>query len=447
MKFSRTTSATGTTQYIAEGESFRYMAERAGKEWTLTLRRLETVAGIRVAEPGTPYWETTADTLSLCKSIATEFEALGDDYRSADYGHRDRVTEAVLRAYDTTITEGETMAETKTETTETDHAATVEQIEANIERASSLAEAENAEGLAELNKETETLISSLPSRGRFEEWGRPAVTFAALKKSLRGNMRQASQAQAKPEPKAQVVKAEPIVPAKYTDFEGVEELVTLGAERVAEGVRLHLRTSEVAQEIAKVALDIARSIPNKDGNPDIMVTSQQARDAMGALYRKAGEGFERTAANEKALKSLQRSVQYFRGDVRGEFLKSLDGDSADAAEDRAAFAKVLENKPEDVAPSVWVAKQYGTALKGQAEIDQEEFEAKELGSGAEGESEQSQAVSVDEKLRTFAKRVRADVVKVTVDDFEQASDETKEAIRQELEETYEALKAMIKATI
>lgn len=93
------TNTVGEKRYIAEGASFRYTAERVGKEWALTIRRLETVAGIRIAAHGPAYAETTASTLTLCKALANEFETLGDDYRSADHGHRERLTEASVRAY------------------------------------------------------------------------------------------------------------------------------------------------------------------------------------------------------------------------------------------------------------------------------------------------------------------------------------------------------------
>lgn len=305
---------------------------------------------------------------------------------------------------------------------ETDHAATIEQITANIERAVSLAEAENVDGLEELNKETEALISGLPTRGKTPDGD---FTWAGYKKAARDDMRKASQAQPKPEPK-EAPKAE-VVTIAYTDFEGVEELVTLGAEKVAEGVRLHLRTSEVAKEIATVALDICMRIPNKDGNPDIMLTSQQARDAMSDLYAKAGEGFERNEANEKALKSLQRSVQYYRNDNRAELLRSLDDDSSDTADERQAFAAILADKPEDVAASEYVAEKYGTTVQPKEEL-------------ATGDT-------TDAKIRTVVKKFRADLSKVSVDDFEKANDETKEAIRAELEEAYEALKKMIAATL
>jgi hypothetical protein len=116
MKFSKVDSEDGA-RYVAEGKSFRYAAEREGKEWKLTIRRLETVAGIRVAVSGHAYNVTRHDTLSLCKAVAGAFEDLGDDYRSADHGHAERTTTATLRAYgygdaEKTNNEGETLSDT-----------------------------------------------------------------------------------------------------------------------------------------------------------------------------------------------------------------------------------------------------------------------------------------------------------------------------------------------
>jgi hypothetical protein len=45
------------------------------------------------------------------------------------------------------------------------------------------------------------------------------------------------------------------------------------------------------------------------------------------------------------------------------------------------------------------------------------------------------------------KRIKADVSKADPEDFAKASDETKEAIRAELEPLYKALKDMITATL
>jgi hypothetical protein len=346
--------------------------------------------------------------------------------------------------------------------------ATVEQIVANTERAASLVEAENTDGLAELAKETEGMISSLPSRGRFAD-----KTWAQTKKDMRADFKAASQAKEQPKPKAEVaVKAEPAPVKTYDQYEGVTELITLGAEKIAEGVRLQVKASTTAKEIASVALDMWRRIENKAGNPDIKGDSDPAKKASSALKKAAGEALARDNRGvdgydvEESLKKLWRSVQDQRSDVRAEYLRGLDADTEDAAAERAAFGKILADKPDDVPASEWVAKSYGVSLLGQTEAKrlayhqkQEELaaaqaKAAELTSGdsegGEGEGEGGEAgetTTPDERVLAGVRKIRADIGKLNPADFETASDEAKEKARNELDELVKALKEMIKASI
>ncbi|MGW5637126.1 hypothetical protein [Streptomyces sp. NPDC003832] len=343
-------------------------------------------------------------------------------------------------AYREPIAKGETdMMAGRNDITTPEGAQVIEEIDANIERAVSLAEAENSEGLKELNEATETLIASLAGKGSI-----------AVKKEKRDALNAASQAQPKAEPPAKVHEGV-VVPRSYDSYEGVSELIDMGAERMSEGVKLNLRVSDVAKEIADVALNIVLRIPNKDGDPDIMLTSQQSRDAMGALLRKAGEGVERNYHTEKALKSLQRSVQYYRADARAKYLTSLDESSEDADDERDRFVGVLEGKPDDVSASVWVAKHYGASLKGDEQVELEAWNAKQaaLESGDQPASTKKPDVqpSADEKVRDAVKRFRRDASKVDVSDFQNASEETKAEIRAELSAVYEEIKAMLTAAL
>ncbi|MFI8830559.1 hypothetical protein ACIGPN_05975 [Streptomyces afghaniensis] len=345
---------------------------------------------------------------------------------------------------------GETMAEAKTET---NHAEIVDQIEANIERATSLVEAENIDGLKELEKETETLISSLPSRGRLDIEGRDAITFAALKKDMRAAWRGAAQAKPKPEPKAEVAHREAAPVKEYTDFEGVPELVNMGAEKVAEGVRLHIKTSTTAKEIAEVILDMWRRIPNKDGFPDITGTSDPAKKASSALYKAAGEALqgEDEFDVERAVKALIRSVQTQRTDVRAKYLRSLDEDSPEAEEERQHFAKLLESKPEGTPVSEFIANHYGVSLKGELEKARErQRELREGGNGdsSEGGSQgEPQGLTPEQEIRQALQAIKKDVTKVDVDKFESLPDEKRQEMKPEIEELYEAFKAMLAATL
>jgi tetratricopeptide (TPR) repeat protein len=354
-----------------------------------------------------------------------------------------------------TTSEGEIMAENATgaETVEqTPEQATMEQISANIERARSLAEAENAEGLAELDKETKALISSLPRGGKTPE----GKTWAGYKAKAGQDFRQAAAAQPKPEPKNKP-KAEvnTIDPKDYSVYAGVTELIADGAVRVAEGVNLHLKTADLAKDVASIMLDMWRRIPNKDNNPDILGTSHAAKEAARALYAKAGEGFEQDYDTEEALKKLQRAVQHQRSDVRAQYLRSLDSDT----DEQKRYAKALEGKPEDVSVSQFIADAYGTQLKGHGELQRELYHAKKALSAGNGngesivlpdeetEGEAAEAETPDVRVRSLVRKLKTDVKKAKPEDFESASDETKEAVRAELEELYAAVKAMITATL
>jgi hypothetical protein len=324
---------------------------------------------------------------------------------------------------------------------------TIEQINANIERAASLVEAENAEGLAELDKETETLISSLPGRGKAPD----DQTWTKFKKDRRDAWRAVAKALTEDKPKGKAVaKAEPkepaIDPKDYSVYQGVTELISDGAERVAEGVKLHVKTSDLAKDVAAIVLDMWRRIPNKDGNPDILGNSHAAKEAARALYAKAGDGFEHNYDNEQALDKLRRSVQSHRSDVRAKYLRELENDP----EEQKRYAKALEAKPEDVTVSEYIADLYGAQLKGHGELNRERYQQrKELGdpNPMRHEIESGADLTPDERVQSFVKRVRTDFIKATPEDFEAASDETKESIRTELEELYEAIKKMIAATL
>jgi hypothetical protein len=342
------------------------------------------------------------------------------------------------------IDQGEIMAEnteTKAATAEgSEHAAIVEQVAANIERAQSLAEAENAEGLAELNKETEALISSLPTRGKAPN----EQTWAKFKQDSRTAFRAAASVQETAKAKTAKAKAAEVAaidPADYSIYQGVTELVDDGAERIAEGVKLHLKTSNLAKEVASIMLDMWRRIPNKEGNPDIMGDSHAAKEAARQLYAKAGQGFEQNYETEDALAKLQRAVQSQRSDVRAKYLRELD-ENADEAK---RFAKALESKPADVPVSQFIADAYGTQLKGHGELARERYQLKK--EGKRPELEAAEDTTPDERIQTIVKKLKSDVAKTSVDDFEAATDETKTAVRAELEELYEAVKKMLAATL
>lgn len=367
--------------------------------------------------------------------------------------------ETAILSYDALINggvydepQGEIMADEQT----TEYGDTLDQIQANIERARSLAEAENAEGLAELNKETETLISKLPSRGKVP--GDSGDTWAKLKKAFRDSFRAAAQSQPQAKPKAEVAKAAKqgeVAPKTWDQFEGVQELVALGAEKTAEGVRLGLTTKKVAQEVARVTFDMWLRLPNKQELPDLRGTGDQAKKAASRMYELAGEGFERNHDNEEALESLQRAVQYQRTDVRAQWLRSLDEDSEEAATARELFGDRLKSKPKDVPYSKYIAETLYNApamLKGEGEKSLERYHAKKAleakqAAGEAIEASEEPQLSPDEKVSSAVRSFLKDVQKAVPDDFENASADVKKQAREDLLKIADAVKQMITATI
>lgn len=92
MKFNRRTYG-----YRAAGVSHFYHVEKTDTGWLLSITRAKTVAGIRVTDMDAPKESHLYDRKGDAVAVAREFEALGEDYRSADHGHRERFTEAVTR--------------------------------------------------------------------------------------------------------------------------------------------------------------------------------------------------------------------------------------------------------------------------------------------------------------------------------------------------------------
>lgn len=345
------------------------------------------------------------------------------------------------------------MAEKSTTTEAPTTERLVEEIDANIERAASLAEAENVDALTELDKETETLISKLSGTGSIK-----------LKKEKRNAFKAAATVQEKPkakkaEPKAEVATLET---KDYTDVEGVSELVTMGAEKVTDGVTAHIKTSSLAKDIASVLLDIRRRVHNKEGNPDITARTDAAKKAASAIYVAAGESLGKGDLDafdvEESVKKLRRAVQHQMSDVQAQYLRELDN----SPEEAALFTKVLEDKPEDVPVSQWVANAYDLKLKGQGELARERYHEKKAleagekpaegaeggeGEGEGGEGAGSTTQTPDEHVKAVVAKLIKDIKGAKPDEFESASEETKDAVRAQLEEASKALKAMITAVL
>ncbi|MGW6754539.1 hypothetical protein [Streptomyces sp. NPDC055006] len=335
------------------------------------------------------------------------------------------------------------MAKTKNDVTTDEGAQALDEINANIERAGSLTD---ADALTALEAETEELIASLSGKGSI-----------AVKTEKRDQMRSAA-ARAVVGPDAEA-KAPAVT---YDEFEGVTELVSMGATKLAEGVRLQVGTSKLASEIAQISVDMWLRLPNSDGDPDLMGTSARARQTWRDILKGAGEGFERTAENEDALNKLQRSVQDYRSDVRAQHLRGLDGDDKESASYRERYSGVLANKPADVTASRWLANHYGTSLVGQSERKSIAYHLKKgpeavlpehlqalaaLEPGLLPGAAASDDLTPDEQVATLVKRLTADVSKAKSADLGNASEEAKKKAREELVALVDELKGMVTALL
>ena len=370
---------------------------------------------------------------------------------------------ARLAASDTPTDQGETMAAEKNDINTPEGAAALEQIEANIERAASLAEAENAEALAELENETEALIVSLSGKDSIK-----------AKKKARDDWRAAATAQEKPKAKAKgkaVAPKEEAPPVKtYDQYEGVPELINMGAEKAVEGIKLSQKASETARELSEIILDMWLRIPNSNKKPDLMGTSDEARKGAAALYTKVAEalGASGMAAHhaDREVKRIIRSVQSQRSNARAAFLRSIDENK----ENRAVFQDVLADKPDDVLASRWVAAHYETSLIGQGEREALLYYVKnntvasvppnleallKIEPGIITELQQRAQPALegtpDEKLTAVVNMLEGEFKKVTKavkpEEIESASDQVKTAQRTRLEAMYEEIKKLIAATL
>lgn len=378
-----------------------------------------------------------SDTLTLCKKPIKAITLAHSPYVSC-VACRHAVV--VLNK-----TQGESDNMEKQDVSTEQGVAIVEQVDANIERIKSLAEAENAEGMDELNAETEALISSLSGTGSIK-----------VKKEKRDALSAAATVKGKD---VERVVAAQVVGKEYTAYEGVSELVTLGAEKFAEGVGAHIKTSHLAEDIAKVVLDMRLRLPNKDDVPDLKSDSDQAKKSASDMYAAAGklymasgsvDEFEAKEAIEKLIRATQNQMR----EVLPAYLRSLDTD----AEEAARFTKLTKGAPEGAKVSELVAKHYDLPLKGVRELKREKYQL-EKRLKDEGKSPEAIAAAVsdiepksggaeatpDERVTATVAKLLADVKKAKPQDFEEASEEAKKAAKDKLDEVAKAVKAMYAA--
>jgi hypothetical protein len=237
-----------------------------------------------------------------------------------------------------------------------------------------LAEAgEDQEGAQALKDEAESLIGTLPVGDRND-------LRKVLDVAFKGGSDVPTEAKAKPAAKKTVAKKvaapKPDLETKdYKTAEGVSELVTMGAEKIREGVTAHQKASTTAHEVAAVILDMRLRIKNKSGVPDLKAQSQAARDAAGDMYKAAGSKLDGTDEEVRdAVASMVKATQYRMSDLLVNWVRALDNSPEEYAK---LFGAVKEAHP-DMTPAEAVFKFYNLSNKSALEREKERQAAKRL---------------------------------------------------------------------
>jgi hypothetical protein len=329
--------------------------------------------------------------------------------------------------------------------------ALVEEIEANIERVRSLAEAENAEGAEELEVETEALISKLR--------GATGKDTTSIRKGYRTQLAAAKRAESKEEPKA--TKSNEVAtkqPADFTEIPGVPELVKEASAKVRE---LAISKFKGGHEIAAKIFEIRTHIKTEAGYIDFDATTDQAKKASSTVYDAITEKLAEEGENEAddairaEIGSIKKSAQNAMGDVKVLFIRALDT----SADDIKAQYKYAQDAHPDKSLSEAVFTFHNiTTRNTRAELAKAAREAKAAlaarvaaGELTEGEAEaEAQESGLAPKEKTPTERVKAAVSKAgkAVKAVSAAEDIDIDAVADEMEDKErDALKKSIKAQI
>jgi hypothetical protein len=391
-----------------------------------------------------------------CRVVIQKGEERGQELTEVDAaGIVSNLMEAASKAV--TKTEGDTVAKATDTKAEDKHAETVEQINANIERFVSLLEAENEEGATELADETETMISSLPTRGKTPAGDK---TWAQFKQDSRTAIREAKKGAAeKPKASAEVVVLE--TTEDYRNVEGMEDLINEGANVISEGVKLHLKASETAYNLGRNLLNVRLSLKVK-GAPDLKAKSQAYRDASGHLKAQAivqlmESGVDEFDANEAAEK-LWKSMNNQTGDVLADYAKELDGPKREEWDN--LFGEVAKAHPA-LTPSEAVSAYYGIDLVGPREkarikaaekraLAEKAKQALEAGNTDEAEELEGEIAALNgkaeptpsEKAVADAKKIKSGVKALDGIDVDELDSETRVKVRDEIQAQIEALRTL-----
>jgi hypothetical protein len=308
----------------------------------------------------------------------------------------------------------------------------VEQVGALCDRIITLRVEGNTDGAAELGREAETIISENLKGNR--------KGFVAARKTCRTGV-------------ARALETEPAVEQTSTEVEVMQprpewmtKLMDMGSDRIRAMAETKVRGGAA---VAELILDMRRRVQDKDGFPDIMGKSHEAKSAASEMYDKVREDLAGDPELAAAVDKVQSDVRRALKDIRVAYAKRLDDEGNP---DRELFAAVPREEGQPLSEAV--AKHYGFRLLTLAELEAERRANKELESagsaGGEGDDE-SGAELVGELvgptftgaldgIRANVKAMRAliDDDKLTEDERKQAAD-VMMALITELTETANAL--------
>ncbi|MFC9739166.1 hypothetical protein ACFVKC_14770 [Streptomyces noursei] len=330
------------------------------------------------------------------------------------------------------------------------------QIRASIERLPSLIAEGKDDSAKELSEEIGKEIPKINGTGA-------AAIKAKLRAELTKAEKDAKKAKAdkdkadKAASKEIAVSHETSTDAALAD-DAIAKLVAAGQEKVK---NLAVNKFKGGHDIAETILDIRTRILTKEGHPDLNADTDAARKVTAKVFDDLLEGLPEEGEDEAAdairaeIGSIRTSYRNAIRDVRARYLKTLDH----SPEEAEKYKYALEANPE-LSPSEAVAKFHGYETRTRAEIAKEARDRKKAleakkDAGEELSDEETSELAADgkpeatpsEKAKAEAKKLKRSAKALNAEAVGALDDETKKAIKKELEAVLESIKASISAAL
>lgn len=171
----------------------------------------------------------------------------------------------------------------------------------------------------------------------------------------------------------------------YAEYEGVSELIDLGAKTAREGAKHGKALVTVAERLAEINLDMRLRIINPDtGLPDLTAAKGVARNAARDLYTKAQADMDEDDADTKeAYEALKRAARNYMTDKLTNYMRALDGNESEVRRYFPEALEIRDSAEEEISLSESVYRLYearGISLPRQtrAEIMREQRKRKRL---------------------------------------------------------------------